>query len=121
MKIFVSSVRAGLEAERNAVTDTILELQQEPIGMEHFSASPDPPLEECLSRVEEADVLILILGPAYGSIHSGTGLSYTENEYRHAKKLGLDVIAFPVEDLDAKIGVANAPDVADIYTSVMRG
>lgn len=83
MKIFISSTSGGLGAERKRVTETILKMRHEPIGMEYFSASPQPPLEECLSKVEEADLFILILGPSYGSVHSGTGLSYTENEYRH--------------------------------------
>jgi hypothetical protein len=115
MKVFISSVHAGLEPERKAVIDAILNLQHEPIAMEHFSASPEPPLEECLSRVEESDILILILGLSYGSIHTGTGLSYTENEYRHAKKLGLEVLGFWVQGLESKIDGANPPESAEKY------
>jgi hypothetical protein len=115
MKVFISSVNAGLEPERKAVIDAILNLRHEPIAMEHFSASPEPPLEECLSRVEESDILILILGPSYGSIHIGTGLSYTENEYRHGKKLGLEILAFWVQGLESKIDVANPPEFAEKY------
>jgi hypothetical protein len=65
--------------------------------MEFFGASPEPPLEECLSQLADADLRILIFGPSYGSIHSGTGISYTENEFRYTQKAGIDVLAFAVE------------------------
>ena len=80
-----------------------MKVSDRPIGKEYLGTSPEPPLEESLSELAEADLMILILGPSYGSTHSGTGISYTENEFKYAQKAGIDVLAFAVEKLDEKI------------------
>lgn len=115
MKIFVSSVAKDLKGERDAVTRQILKLGDTPIAMEHFGSTPYPPLEECLGKVEESDLMVLILGPSYGSVHVGTDISYTENEFKHAKQIGIDILAFAVADLKAKIEVMNGHDAAQSY------
>src|SRR5712692_3196326 len=81
MDIFISSVGRDLKGERQAAISEVLKLGDRPIGMEYFGASPEPPLEACLSQLADADLVILVLGPSYGSVHSGTGVSYTENEF----------------------------------------
>jgi hypothetical protein len=120
MDIFLSSVARDLKDERQAVVRQILKVGDRPIGMEYFGASPAPPLEECLSKLAEADLMILVLGPSYGSIHSGTGISYTENEFRYAQKAGIDVLAFAVEKLDEKIRIANDVDSASKYQAFIK-
>jgi hypothetical protein len=107
MDIFISSVGKDLKPEREAVTREVLKLGDRPIGMEYFGASPEPPLEECLLQLADADLMVLVLGPSYGSVHPGTGLSYTENEFRYAQKSGIDVLAFLAEKLSDKISAAN--------------
>jgi hypothetical protein len=107
MDIFISSVGRDLKPERQAVIGEVLKLGDRPIGMEYFGASPEPPLEECLSQLADADLMILVLGPSYGSVHPGTGLSYTENEFRYAQKSGIDVLAFAAEKLSDKVIAAN--------------
>jgi hypothetical protein len=105
--IFISSVGRDLKAERQVVISEVLKLGDRPIGMEYFGASPEPPLEECLSQLADAHLMILVLGPSYGSVHAGTGVSYTENEFRYAQKSGIDVLVFMVEKLTDKITAAN--------------
>jgi len=107
MDIFISSVGRDLKPERQAVIGEVLKLGDRPIGMEYFGASPEPPLEECLSQLADADLMILVLGPSYGFVHPGTGLSYTENEFRYAQKSGIDVLAFAAEKLSDKVIAAN--------------
>ncbi len=115
MQIFVSSVARDLKSEREAVIRQILKLGDRPIGMEYFGSTPQPPLEECLAKVEECDLMVLILGTSYGSVHAGTGISYTESEFRHAKQLGIEVLVFTVDDLTEKIDSCNDADSADKY------
>jgi hypothetical protein len=115
MDIFVSSVGRDLKAERKAAIAEILKLGDRPIGMEYFGASPEPPLEECLLQLADADLMVLILGPSYGSIHPGTGLSYTENEFRYAKESGIEVLVFAAEKLSEKIPSANDATTATKY------
>ena len=43
--------------------------------------------------IDECDYYVLIIGGRYGSI-TKDGISYTEKEYRYAKKLGIPVLAF---------------------------
>lgn len=115
MNIFISSVGKDLKSERQAVINEILKLGDRPIGMEYFGASPEPPLEECLSQLADADLMILVLGPSYGSVHPGTGLSYTENEFRYAQKSGIYVLAFLAEKLSDKVIAANDASAAKKY------
>jgi hypothetical protein len=120
MDIFISSVGKDLRLERQAVISEALKLGDRPIGMEYFGASPEPPLEECLSQLSDADLMILILGPSYGSIHSGTGVSYTENEFRYAQEAGIGVLAFAVEGLTGKIAAANDATGAEKYLDFLQ-
>jgi hypothetical protein len=120
MQIFVSSVGSDLRTERETAISQILKLGDRPIAMEHFGSTFQPPLEECLAKVEDSDLVILILGPSYGSVHAGTGISYTENEFNHAKQIGIDVLVFIVEDLGPKIDATNASDSATKYQRFFR-
>jgi Domain of unknown function (DUF4062) len=115
MDIFISSVGRELKLERQAVIREVLKLGDRPIGMEYFAASPEPPLEECLSQLADADLMILVLGPSYGSIHAATGISYTENEFRYARNAGIDVLAFAMERLADRIVAANDATASKKY------
>jgi hypothetical protein len=118
--IFISSVGRDLKPERQAVISEVLKLGDRPIGMEYFGASPEPPLEECLSQLANADLMILVLGPSYGSVHSGTGFSYTENEFRYAEKSGIDVLAFVAEKLNDGLITANDEIAAKKYQEFLN-
>src|SRR6266404_853573 len=120
MQIFLSSVARDLKNERQAVIHQISKLGDRPIGMEYFGAGPQPPLDECLAKVEEADLMVLVLGSSYGSIHSETGISYTENEFHHAKKIGIDILVFAVTKLADKMATANDEVSAVKYQQFLK-
>ena len=76
MKVFVSSLISGMEAERAAVKDAIETLGHQPLMAEDFGARPSSPQITCLHGVREADVVVLVLGPRYGS-RQPSGISAT--------------------------------------------
>ncbi len=119
MNIFVSSAGANLTNERKAVLKQLATMGHRAIAMEDFGASPNPPLEECFAKLDNADLMILILGPTYGSIHAGTGLSYTENEFKYALKLKVPVLAFAAADLDRLIVASNSPEDVQKYKDLV--
>lgn len=94
MKVFISSVREGLEAERDALPGLILALGHEPLRFEDFTARPVPSREACLRGVREADVYVLLLGEHYGRTLEDTGLAPTEEEFVAARAKGIPVLVF---------------------------
>jgi len=65
--------------------------------MESFGAQADPALDVCLRELRKSDVVVLIVGPRYGSVLP-QGISYTQAEFREARALGIPVLAFRVPD-----------------------
>lgn len=99
MKVFVSSLISGMEAERAAVKDAIETLGHQPLMAEDFGARPSSPQITCLQGVREADVVVLVLGPRYGS-RQPSGISATHEEFREArtrKPIYMFVTAEPLE------------------------
>jgi len=88
VKIFISSVRNGLEAERDALPGLIKALGHDPVRFEDFSAQPVPSREACIKAVESSDAYLLLLGPNYGAVFPETGQSATEDEWVTAQRLG---------------------------------
>lgn len=86
MKVFISSLIGGFEAERVAVKSAITTFSLEPVMAEDFPAQPNSPQIACLQGVRKADVVILVLGEQYGAIQTTTGLSATHEEYREARQ-----------------------------------
>jgi hypothetical protein len=85
----VSSVRRGLEEERDSLRGQILALGHEPVFFEDFTAQSVPSREACLTAVETADVYILLLGPYYGTVFPETGTSPTHDEHTVALRRGI--------------------------------
>jgi hypothetical protein len=85
--MFISST-GDLQKARDVVEKTLSQLEIEGSRFEYWSASPNPPIAECLRHVEESDGLILLLGSRYGTLDKDSGLSITHLEYRRAKDLG---------------------------------
>lgn len=56
-------------------------------AMEHFDTTSTPLKDECLRRLSDSQVYLLVVGEMYGSIDPETGLSYTELEYNKAVEL----------------------------------
>lgn len=92
-QVFVSSTFTDLKDERAEVIQALWELDCIPTGMEAFVASNDSQWEVIKKVIDECDYYVLILGGRYGSV-TEQGISYTEKEYRYAKKIGLPVLAF---------------------------
>src|ERR1700732_1651947 len=106
MVVFVSSVRLGLEAERDALPGLISALGYEPKRFEDFAALPVPPRQACMEGVAAADIYLLLLGERYGDRMPDTGIAPTEEEFNAAVRKGIPVIVM------LKAGVTMEPDQA---------
>ncbi|MGW1914338.1 DUF4062 domain-containing protein [Streptomyces sp. NPDC002076] len=88
MRIFISSVRKGLEEERDALPGLIHALGHTPVLFEDFSAQTTPSRQACLAALDSADVCVFLLGPSYGHVFRETGQSATHDEWIAAKTAG---------------------------------
>lgn len=104
VRIFISSVRKGLEEERDSLPGLITALGHTPVRFEDFSAQPTPSREACLAALESADVCLFLLGPNYGHVFPETGQSATHDEWVHAQRLGKPRLVY------RKNGVRFEPD-----------
>lgn len=84
VKVFISSVIAGMEDHRAAAREAAESLGYTVIAAEDFRASPSSPQQVCLEGVRDADVVVLLLGARYGTPQR-SGLSPTHEEYREAR------------------------------------
>lgn len=94
MKVFISSVRRGLEGERDALPGLIAALGHEPKRFEDYTAQPVPSRQACLDGVRDGDVYLLVLGGIYGDPLPDTGLSPTEEEFVAARARGIPILVF---------------------------
>ena len=104
IKTFVSSVSAQLESTRSQIIQDLCKAGYDVSAMETFGAQPAVPLDVCLGEVRNSDIVILLVGPRYGSMLP-QGISYTHAEYREAQGAGVPVIAIRIPDdegLDAE-------------------
>ena len=99
MRVFISSVRRGLEEERDALPPLIRAIGHEPRRFEDYTAQPVPSREACLRGVEEADAYVLLLGEHYGDKMPDTGSSPTEEEWTVARRRGIPILAFRKRDV----------------------
>ena len=67
--------------------------------MELFPASDLSQWELIKTVINESDYYIVIVGGRYGSVHSQTGLSFTEMEYDYATSQGVPVLGFVRKDI----------------------
>ena len=91
-QVFVSSTYTDLKEERQSVTQTLMEMDCIPAGMELFPATDAEQWEFIKRIIDDCDYYLLIIGGRYGSI-SSEGISYTEKEYDYAVEKGLKVVA----------------------------
>jgi hypothetical protein len=112
VKVFISSVRRGLEAERDCLPGLILAIGHAPLRFEDFGSLSVPSREACLRGVQEADVYVLLAGPAYGVTWPDTGLSATHEEYNAAKASGIPRLMFRKHGVDLES--AQAAFVAEV-------
>jgi hypothetical protein len=92
MKVFVSSIISGMQAERAAAREAIRQLGHEPIMAEDFAATPQSPQVACLDGLRRSGAVLLLLGAHYGAKQE-SGQSATHEEYLEARDR-LPVLAF---------------------------
>jgi hypothetical protein len=121
MRVFISSVRRGLEAERDSLPGLIMALGHQPVLFEDFTAQAVPSREACLRGVQRSDVYLLILGPHYGQALSETGRSPAHEEFVVAQALGIPRIVMRKDgvNLDAD-QTAFAAEVEAYSTGLYR-
>lgn len=98
LKIFISSVQSEFTREREALyrhfcTDVLLSGFFEPVMFEKLPAAVLTPNKVFISQVEQSQVYLILVGEQYG-YEDENGVSPTEHEYNHARKLNLDSLAF---------------------------
>lgn len=93
MKVMVSSVIQTFEEFRAAAVEAARVLGHDVLRSEDLAAGTDSAERACLDLVRRADVVLLLLGARYGNTTS-RGLAPTHAEYREARELGKDVLAF---------------------------
>lgn len=116
MRIFISSVRRGLEAERDALPGLISAIGHTPVRFEDFTAQTVPSREACLAGVASSDVYLLLVGPHYGHVFEDTQQSATHDEWVAATAAGMSRLVYrksSVElDADQAAFVAGIEDYA---------
>lgn len=99
-QIFISSTYEDLIVERQKAIDTILAMNQFPVGMEMFSAADEEQWEIIKQTIDCSDFYVLIVGNKYGSVipdgMPDAGISYTEKEFKYALEKKIPILAFIV-------------------------
>lgn len=112
MKVFISSVRRGLEEERDALRGLIAAIGHTPLAFEDFTTQPVPSRQACLDGVAAADAYLLLIGPYYGHRFDDTGQSPTHDEWVAAQGAGIPRLVF------LKEGIEMDDDQKEFYRSV---
>ncbi|PWW10123.1 DUF4062 domain-containing protein [Mangrovibacter plantisponsor] len=93
-QIFISSTYSDLIETRKKISEHILSMNHIPAGMEMFSANGKEQWNTIQKSINNSDYYILIIGERYGTISETDGISFTEKEYRYARKIGLPTLCF---------------------------
>lgn len=100
MNVFISSVVRGFEAYRAAAKKAVMLLGHRPVMSEDFGARPYSSEVACMTEVDQADVVIMVLGADFGFATS-SGESVTQQEFRRAVAGRKSVLAF-LQDVPAE-------------------
>lgn len=93
MKVFISSVVSGFEPYRAAARKAVSLLGHSPLMCEDFGARPYSSQHACMTEVDHADVVVVVLGANFG-YQTDTGESVTQQEFRRAKAAGKPILVF---------------------------
>lgn len=91
-QVFISSTYTDLRDERQLVSQTLMELNCIPAGMELFPATDEEQFSFIKTVIDDSDYYLLIIGGRYGTV-TEEGISYTEKEYDYAVDKGKPVVA----------------------------
>src|SRR6266516_1176966 len=100
--VFLSSVRRGLEQERDNLPALIGAIGHECTRFEDYTAQPVASREACLRGVDQADVYLLLLGGRYGQPVFDSGLSPTEEEFTRARQRGIPMLVFVKQGVEVE-------------------
>lgn len=81
--VFISSTSKDLEEHREAAKNAAIKAKFLPVMSEHFPASGEPAVDECLAKVDECDVAIVLVAHRYGWVpkrHRGKSITWLECE-----------------------------------------
>jgi hypothetical protein len=96
-KVFVSSTYLDNAERRKVVEDAVLAAEMQPVGMERFTASVRPTVEECRRLAGDCDILVGIVAHRYGWIPDKQSVSITEIEYDAAKEACWACLMFEID------------------------
>lgn len=117
VRVFISSVRRGLEEERDALPGLISALGHQPVRFEDFTAQPVPSRQACMDAVSGSDMCLLLLGPAYGDRMPDTAVSPTHEEFNVARAHSVPVYAFVKRGADMDADQRSFVDQVEQYTT----
>jgi hypothetical protein len=100
--VFLSSVRRGLEQERDNLPALIRAIGHECKRFEDYTAQPTASREACLRGVDQADVYLLLLGGRYGEPVFDSGLAPTEEEFTRARQRGIPMLVFVKQGVEVE-------------------
>jgi hypothetical protein len=102
-KVFLSSSFVDLEAARLRLLLKTLKLGHIPAGMELFQPGEPRNLDVIEKEIATSDIFVILVGARLGSPISGDDpLTYTMKEYELAKKHGLPIIPFLLDNKEFK-------------------
>ncbi len=85
--VFFSSTFRDFQEARSKILLGFQNMEISVEAMENFNATVTPPILECIKRLEDSQIYLLVIGKMYGTIDKESGLSITEIEYNHALEL----------------------------------
>jgi hypothetical protein len=115
--VFMSSVRHGLEEERDNLPALIQAIGHECTRFEDYTAQPVPSRQACLRGVDHADVYLLLLGGRYGEPIFDSGLAPTEEEFTRARQRGIPMLVFVKQGIQVEPRQQGFVDRVEEYTA----
>jgi hypothetical protein len=116
----MSSTFSDLIAERQAVEAVINRMALTYVGMEHFGSFSNEPLNECLAKVRDCEVMVLVLAEYYGSKPRNESISFTEAEYREAERQAKSILAYFAAGRPTDDGGPETAELARFKSEVAR-
>lgn len=98
MKAFLSSTYIDLVEYRREVLIALESIGQQVGRMEIFGARSEEAVAACLSEIEDCDVFIGIYAHRYGHIPDSSSQSITEQEFHHARQVGIPSFCFVIDE-----------------------
>ncbi len=108
LQVFISSTINECKVEREAARRAIGSLNFQPVQFEREGARAEAPRDFYLRKLHDSHIVIGIYRNSYGWIDEAKGMAISglEDEYREAKRLGKDLLAYVLKtasDRDARL------------------